>query len=184
MADALENEIWKPIKNYEGIYEVSSHGRIRRLARFTDNGRYLEARMMKLNTDPNGYLRITLKGGGRQLTSAIHAIALQAFDRDRRSGEIARHLDGNKLNNHISNLKWGTQSENVRDCINHGTHSSFSARHLTDKKAQKALDLRVEGNTYKVIAKKLGVSTHVIGDLLSGKSFGGRYKYANSSNRK
>lgn len=53
-------------------------------------------------------------------TTRVHVLVLEAFDRPRPKGAVCRHLDGNPINNHLSNLAWGTHKENTEDRKRHG----------------------------------------------------------------
>lgn len=70
-------------------------------------------------TYPDGYKYVTLRKyyKAKPKKEKIHRLVLMAFDRMPKEGEICRHLDGSKDNNHISNLKWGTHQENAYDAI-------------------------------------------------------------------
>lgn len=109
----MSAEVWKPAVGYEGIYEVSSHGRIRRVApgRGTHPGR-----MLNPLTDDKGYLYVNLSGRMRR----IHRLVLAAFVGE--SDMLCRHLDGDPKNNTLSNLRYGTPKENSADRITHGRH--------------------------------------------------------------
>jgi hypothetical protein len=106
------SEIWKPVVGYEGIYEVSSHARVRRVraGQGTRSGHILSPVVGK-----KGYLQVKLL---RKVTR-IHRIVAMAF-----LGEsdlpLVRHLDGNPANNIPSNLAWGTSQDNTDDRVRHG----------------------------------------------------------------
>lgn len=119
-------EQWRPVVDYEGSYEVSDQGRIRSLDRITDRGRKWRGRMMSAAPLPNDYLIVTLWRGGRQRTPLIHRLVLTAFVGPAPDGHEALHKDGDRANNALSNLAWGTHSENQYDQVAHGTH--FQAR--------------------------------------------------------
>lgn len=97
-------EQWKPIRGWEGCYEISDQGRVR-------NSRTGLVRKSALSS--NGYLAVTLKGAGRaQQTITIHRHLLIAF-RGIQEGMDACHIDEDKGNNTLANLRWGTRAENI-----------------------------------------------------------------------
>lgn len=67
------------------------------------------------------YLHVNLCNRGRKMC-AIHRLVLEAFIGPCPKGMECRHLDGDKQNNKLDNLKWGTHSENQQDAVKHGTH--------------------------------------------------------------
>jgi len=96
---------WTQIPGAPG-YEASRDGRVRgprRVLKPFDNG--------------NGYLHVRI--GSRNRT--VHGIVAETFIGPRPDGHVIRHLDGDRLNNAASNLAYGTQRQNVRDQIAHGT---------------------------------------------------------------
>lgn len=116
---------WRDVEGYEGIYQVSSHGRIRSLDRTVPHRRYgqqfVRGRTMNPAVAASGYLYLALNRGGKAKSYAVHALVAKHFcPQPEGCGEV-RHLDGNPLNNMATNLKWGTRSENMRDRIRHGT---------------------------------------------------------------
>ena len=119
-------EQWRPVLGYEGLYEVSDHGRVRSVTRVVTrrNGRAhtVTGNLRKQADMPKGHKRVTLVRDGAYKTHTVHSLVLTAFDRPRRDGEVARHLNGTPDDNRIGNLKWGTGSENQYDAVQHGTH--------------------------------------------------------------
>lgn len=103
---------WRPVVGYEDFYEVSSEGQLRSLRR---------NRIMKGSPNEQGYLLVSLSRDGGFKTHAIHRVVAEAFLGSRPEGLETRHLDGNNTHNAVSNLAYGTKSENQRDRRTHGT---------------------------------------------------------------
>ena len=97
-----EPEIWKPIPNYEGLYEVSSYGNIR-------NAR----KLLKFYEINSGYLALKLVKDKQRISPLVHRLVAQSFCSNPNNYAEVNHIDGNKLNNHISNLEWNTTQENL-----------------------------------------------------------------------
>lgn len=95
-------EIWKPVKGYEGLYEVSNYGRVRSL----DYGRTGKIRVLKPGLDGHGYLKVCLSIGGKHKTLFIHRLVAIAFIPNPNNYPIINHRDCNPLNNHVDNLEW------------------------------------------------------------------------------
>ena len=111
---------WRPIPGLEGRYEVSDQGEVRSLLAHRGQP---GPRLLTPATDNRGYLQVRLTWpGSRQRTLRVHQIVALAFIGERPEGLETRHLDGDKLNNQLSNLAYGTPSENRADSIAHGTH--------------------------------------------------------------
>ena len=117
-------EIWKPVPGYEHNYEVSNHGDVRSRPRKATAGGVLNPTVGKA-----GYLWIHLYSDGRRITRAVHQVVAAAFLGPRPMGQEVRHLDGDKQNCALSNLAYGTRSENGRDKRRHGTDRNVSKTH-------------------------------------------------------
>ena len=98
----MNNELWKPVVGYEGVYSVSSFGRIRRdsLARGTSKGHIL-----KHNFDNRGYPVIQLTRKSKKRSFKCHALVAAAFLGPRPEGLQVNHIDGNYKNNREENLE-------------------------------------------------------------------------------
>lgn len=92
-------EEWKWVKGYEGLYEVSNTGKIRSY-NYRRNG---YDKSLRVSTD--GYVTATLMDHGRKRKTRMHVVVAEAFIGDIPSGWHVHHKDGNKLNNHVSNLQ-------------------------------------------------------------------------------
>ena len=115
--------------NYENIYEIFINGDIKR---FFKNGNTL---IMKPGNDKDGYKIIGLrKGGEKKEFFKIHRIIATAFIPNPDNKEDIDHLDGNKANNSIDNLRWVTCQENNLNKKNYGKYKKGVTFH---KRAQK-----------------------------------------------
>jgi NUMOD4 motif/HNH endonuclease len=112
---ASPQESWRPVVGYEGLYEVSDHGQVRRVApaRAATVGYIL-----KPNTDHNGYPRVRLAPApGQHRLIRVHRLVALAFIGPPPQAHLVNHKDGNKANNHVSNLEWTTYSGNARHAL-------------------------------------------------------------------
>ena len=105
-------EIWKPIKNFEGIYDVSNLGNVYS---------YRLKRNLKLSVDKIGYVRICLQKTNRKDAKRyyVHRLVAEAFIQNIKNKQFINHKDENKTNNCIDNLEWCTAKENM----NYGTRN-------------------------------------------------------------
>lgn len=173
---------WLPVRGYKGLYLVSTTGKVKSLPR-TVKGRgniqlKIPGRILKLSPRKNGYISVTLHKKGKQVTRAVHRLVLEAFVGPRPPGKEACHFpDRNKSNNHLSNLRWGTSTDNHQDMITHGTHykpplgENHPLSKLTDKQTE-AIRRRLQ-NPYqglnRELARKYGVSDGTICDIKMGR---------------
>lgn len=102
-------ESWKEIKNYEGIYQVSNAGFVRRI--LAKNGKKIE-RILKNKKKKSGYLFVCLSRNNEQKYFHIHRLVADAFLLNPQKKPCVNHKDMNKENNHVSNLEWVTIHEN------------------------------------------------------------------------
>ena len=96
-------EIWKDIKGFEGLYQVSNYGKIR-------NSR--NNKLLKTQKDIKNYVVITLKNKEKKYTLKVHRLVAQAFVENSLNKPQVNHIDGNKENNFVDNLEWVNNSEN------------------------------------------------------------------------
>ncbi len=104
------SETWRDVVGWEGIYVVSTWGRVKRVG----------AEPRKVTVGANGYDVVSLNRPGEQTLRTVHSIVLEAFSGPRPEGYEARHLDSNRANNSYHNLEWGTPERNARDRVDAG----------------------------------------------------------------
>lgn len=123
-------ERWLSVPGHEGAYEVSDHGRVRSLPRLAGNVRPRRRPGQHLAGRPTlgGYLRVQMAGQDKY----IHRLVLEAFVAPCPDGMEACHNDGDRTNNHISNLRWDTRLGNCQDIIAHGTHANLQKTHCPE----------------------------------------------------
>lgn len=111
-----EREVWLPVVGFEGKYKISSYGRCLSL----NYNRTKKEKILKLCVSGK-YFFVNLAKYGFNYPYRIHSLVCTAFhgSRPSKKHQVA-HYDGNSKNNHISNLRWATQSENENDKIMHG----------------------------------------------------------------
>lgn len=113
-------ECWTPIKGYEGYYEISRLGEIRSLTRIVKDGekrtKTIVGKLLKPVPNPKRryYCEIILHKGGKRKTFKVHRLVAETFIPNPECKPEVNHKDGNKLNNHVSNLEWVTSVENKR----------------------------------------------------------------------
>jgi len=104
----MEVEIWKDIIGYEGLYQVSSFGRVKSLGgKIIGNGSILKERMLKNRIDTNDYYIVNLCKNSIQKTFKIHKLVAIHFLNHKPDGMkiVIDHIDNDKRNNHVNNLQ-------------------------------------------------------------------------------
>ncbi len=125
-------EIWKPIKDYEGLYEISNFGNVKILARNYTRYNYLTKRynIIKVKekitqgTINGGYRRICLTKNKVEKNKRIHKLVAEAFIPNPNNYSYVNHIDGNKQNNYIDNLEWCTLYQNNTHAYKTGLRKS------------------------------------------------------------
>ena len=125
----MNEEIWMPVKGFEGIYEVSNYGRVKSLARFCKNaygGKNKPVRERILKTCIiKGYENVILCiGDGSHKHGLVHRLVAQAFIPNPENKPNIDHIDCNSTNNRADNLRWCTQKENCNNAISRGRNSN------------------------------------------------------------
>lgn len=181
-------EVWKPVLAWEGIYEVSSEGRVRVVR---------TGLIRKTTLSVDGYPRLGLRRQTRFETRSLHQLVAEAFLGPRPTGKVVNHKDGIKTNARPCNLEWATQGENSKHAVKmgltaRGDRSSrrlYPERYLTRiqtvvgslhpaaklsseavKEIRSAAKTRTYG-TWTQLARKFGVDITTIRKAALGKSW-------------
>lgn len=134
-------EEWRDIKGYEGYYQVSNLGRVRRLPfSYTDvAGRKLNYKGIHILSPTkmsNGYLSVMLSKCGIRKRMLVHRIVGEVFLANKQNKPQINHIDGNRANNKVTNLEWCTASENIKhsyDFLGHKNTSIAGENHPHNK---------------------------------------------------
>ena len=132
-------EIWKPIKGYEGLYEVSNLGRVKSLKRW----HHPRENILKNWFTTDGYCATTLSKNSKYKHIRTHRIVAQTFIPKEMNKEEVNHKDGNKLNNCVDNLEWVSSSENQKHAYKLGLHKPSGCA-TTNRKRIRCIDLDIE----------------------------------------
>jgi len=119
-------EEWKPIKGFEGIYEVSNKGRVKSLSRIVVHRNRTQPkseRILKNNTNKGGYNMVVLCKNNRTYPKLVHRLVAEAFIPNPLNKAVIDHIDTNPQNNNVENLRWVTIKEN---CLNPLTREKSS----------------------------------------------------------
>ena len=167
-------EIWKDIKDYEGLYQVSNLGRVKRIT---------TGRVLKPLKHANGYLMVKLSKNSIVYTKTVHRLVAEAFIPNPEHKSEINHIDENKTNNTVSNLEWMTRKEN----INHGTRTERMSKTQSIPIIATNIKTGESKEFYgaRECARQLGLTHGNITSVLKGryKQTGGYiFKYKEESN--
>ena len=175
----MNTETWKPIRDYEGLYEISSRGNVKALEKTVHKGkchRSWEEHILRTAVDNKGYLRTSLSRNGRSRTVKVHRLVAEAFIPNPENKPQVNHIDGNKQNNAVENLEWCTRSENVKHSYIHklkrsdGEHNSQHKLTLEDVRyIRKVHKVRDPEFGSVALGKKFGVHRKTISRIVNGK---------------
>lgn len=155
------NEIWKDIKGYNGLYQVSNTGFVKSFQTKTPF-------IKKFNKNHQGYLSVALCLDNKVKLVKIHRLVAEAFLPNPENKPQVNHKDGNKSNNHVDNLEWVTASENIK-------HSFANCLQTMDLRKRKVSSYTLDGKflkTYDSIAdasSDTGISIGNITTCCQGK---------------
>lgn len=165
--DSLEGEIWKPINGYDGRFFISNFGRCISKARLVEGKKSYQKKMDNIlcpHDNGHGYMQYTIENQHKY----IHRLVAQEFIPNPLNKREIDHIDGNKSNNVVENLRWATRSENASNPIT----LKMNIMHQTKRPV---IQLNIDGEFVKewdgvcAAAKGLNVSRERLSDILSSK---------------
>lgn len=125
----MEKEIWKDIDGYNGLYQVSNLGRVKSLEKkcLSRNGKYRvnKEKILKLYTNSkDGYIRVGLWKNNKHHSFTLHKIVAQTFIDNYDNKPCIDHINGDRTDNRVENLRWVTHKENNNNPITKKRHST------------------------------------------------------------
>lgn len=166
------NEIWRDIKGYEGLYQVSNLGNVKSLKRVVphkvNGSRTIPEKILKLSSDGSGYLYVSLSKDGKKKNPKVHRLVAESFIPNPNNLPQVNHIDEDKSNNRVDNLEWITSLDN----LNHSNVIEKGNSSRRKKVIQKSFDGRVIAiyTSMTEAVKEIGVSNHsLISMCCSGK---------------
>lgn len=162
-----QEELWKPVVGYEGLYEVSNYGNIRSLDRIVvySDGRTHKHNSCVLKQIKNkGYLYVGLNKNNKRSSERVHRLVAKSFIDNPCNKPCIDHINGNKEDNKVTNLQWVTYKENMNNPLTKEKMRIIRSNGLSDKivqakkdkgKIKKVYQFSLDGkllNTYESIA--------------------------------
>lgn len=191
-------EIWKDIKGYEGIYQVSNLGKVKSLkrkVRAEKGGYYTKEKELKIFEDNIGYLAVGLTDNGKTKIIRLHRLIAEAFIPNPENKPVINHINGIKNDVRIENLEWNTYKENSQHAVKTGLKKvTEKQRNASSKNILKAREINsvkvrqldLNGNYIKTwnsmteIKSTLNINYQGISDCCLGKkktAYGYKWKY-------
>ena len=124
----MDREIWKDVVGYDGLYQVSNLGNIRNTKK---------NKLKKIFINEKGYCQTTLNKNGKLKQVRLHQLVAKAFIPNPNNYIEINHIDGNKLNNELSNLEWCSRKHNVIHAYKTGLISKHQIEKTTIKMKEK-----------------------------------------------
>ena len=174
----MTEEVWRDVKGYEGLYQVSNMGRVKSLGRKDRFGRVIKERILEPAVTHNGYLRVGLHVDGKRKMLRVHRLVCEAFHENPDNKSEVNHVNEDKTDNRACNLEWSTRTENC----NHGSRNERVAKALSKPSGQFSLD----GKLIKVwqsaceVRGQTGFDQGYVGAVARGKfkqAYGFIWKY-------
>lgn len=156
------NEVWKPVKGFEKLYEVSDKGNVR-----NSRGKILKTYLIN-----SGYKALKFTVNQKRTNRLVHRLVAEAFIENPENCKEVNHVDENKCNNTVSNLQWVTSSQNKQHSIKSGGYdkifemkNSLGKKHLPDNHS------KYHNVTYHKSRKKWAATIRVNGKNMFPKRF-------------
>lgn len=173
-----ESVEWRAVVGYEGMYEVSDTGEVRSVARTVQrsNGadQLVAGKTLTKHPDRRGYHLVSLTRDHKAVHRRVHRLVLEAFAGPCPEGHEGLHGDGDMHNNHRSNLRWGTRTENVHDSMRHGTlpvGEAAAASKITEQDVRDIRAAQKAGESMRGLARRYGLALSTIEAIVHRRSW-------------
>lgn len=167
-------EIWRPAAGWEGLYELSTYGRLRRVGRDALGRHRYIGHILKIHKSKGSpYLKYLLsRPGEKPKNITVHSLVAATFIGPRPEGMQCNHKNRNKTDNRPENLEYVTPSENYRHALRNGHQPVRGSEHwnakLTEAKVREIRKLAAQGMMLKDIAPQFGVNRSIISRIVAG----------------
>lgn len=170
----MNNEIYKDIRGYEGLYKISNFGNVKSL----NYNRTKSKRIMKPGMSINGYPQLLLHKNGKRRMFKIHRLVALAFIKNLLNLPQINHKDGNKKNNNVENLEWCNAYQNTHHAYQLGLINTIGEKNPNTKiKESDVAFIRKYLNSHKKhgevtkLAKQMGISRQIVSNVKNNYSW-------------
>jgi len=133
----------KEISGYDGLYSITQEGVVYSLGKgLSTNPSFSQKRAISLKKTQRGYIACKLFKGGKRKYFFVHRLVAQSFIANPENKPEINHIDGNKANNHASNLEWVTSSENQKHAFREGLQKRRAGADSKCSKSVKQVDCK------------------------------------------
>ena len=168
----MDNEIWKQVKGYEGIYEISSIGRLKRLSKtYTDKNGVTYSKKESITIGQKtkqGYLRTGLTKNGVRTKYLVHRLVAESFIPNPENKKQVNHKNGIKDDNRLDNLEWCTNSENIKHAYD---KLGFNPKKLLTDDQVRYIRLNYKKGNGAELAKIFNINPSTISHIVTGKTY-------------
>ena len=176
----MENEIWKDVEEFENLYEISNFGRLRNKPRMVNSliwnrgFRVTTSKIKPTQDNGKGYKQYYVQINKKRYIQYAHRLVAKYFISNPDEKTEVNHIDGNKANNHVSNLEWSTLQENrehaSRNNLIRKGESSYQAKLSENNVLAIRRLFRINPKLNKCqIAKKLNVRDATIHKIIKNE---------------
>lgn len=159
---SLKGEIWKPIPDSNDEYFASNLYRVKSVK----NG---QEKLIGIYTQKNKYRRVTISVGGNVKHILYHRLIAILFISNPENYPCVLHLDDNPSNCNLTNLQWGTFSDNTKQAYERGRMSRKGTKNSMNKLSEaQVLEIHLLDMNYAVIAKQFNISKGAVSDIKQG----------------
>ena len=166
----LPGEIWAWISGYENLYQISTKARVKSFHKG-------KVKILRQGFNMNGYSTVSLHKNRKPKTHLVHRLVAKAFIPNPENKPVVDHIDYNRTNACVVNLRWVTQEENIQASIQNGNHKIGSESPLAKLTEDEVKRIREDYTPYdrvygiRAMAKELNVSIGTIADVVHHRNY-------------
>lgn len=165
----LDGEIWKDAKGFKGLYMVSNYGRIKAI----NFGNHYKSQLIKQRIGVKGVYYVDLSKNNKKYSRPIHRIIAETFISNPHNKPQVIHINGDKSNNTVKNLKWVNNSQNQQNVIKLGLRHIPQGKEVHNHRSVYQLDMNLNiidsWDTITEASKRFDIPTTNISKVCKGQ---------------